>query len=264
MGREYFCAYHSFLEILTPYGDAECGRLFRAALKYSATGEEEEFRGNERFIWPTLKAQIDRDTRSYAEACSRKRESGAKGGRPKKADGFSENHMVFPETEKTKGEGEGKGKGKGEDEGKGEGEGEYYGGSAPARAELGREDLLPEIAQQIPERQEDGFDRFWNAFPRRSGDIREAFVEFEKAVAEGATVEEMLAALDWQAKEWAAEGGGGRFIPSPVRWLRNKRWKEQPRTPAQKNRGYMTAAEYQAQPAQAVDMDGLQDLLDHL
>lgn len=114
MAREYFCAYHSFLEILTPYGDAECGRLFRAALIYSATGEEEEFRGNERFIWPTLKAQIDRDKKSYADSCSQNRENGAKGGRPKKPTGFQKNHAVFEETEKTQGEGEGEGKGKDE------------------------------------------------------------------------------------------------------------------------------------------------------
>ena len=61
MAREYFCAYHSLMESLTPFGDAECGRLFRAALIYSATGKEEEFRGNERFIWPTIKQMIDKD-----------------------------------------------------------------------------------------------------------------------------------------------------------------------------------------------------------
>lgn len=104
MAREYFCAYHSLLESLTPYGDAECGRIFRAALRYSATGEEEEFRGNERFIWPTLKAQIDRDRSAYDEQCEKQRVNGSKGGRPKKAVAFSENQKnppVFSETQKT-------------------------------------------------------------------------------------------------------------------------------------------------------------------
>ena len=79
MSREYFAAYHSLLQSLTPFGDAECGRLFKAALKYSATGEEEEFRGNERFIWPTIKAMIDRDKAAYEDKCRINRANGQKG-----------------------------------------------------------------------------------------------------------------------------------------------------------------------------------------
>lgn len=79
MSREYFAAYHSLMQSLTPFGDAECGRLFRAALKYSATGEEEEFRGNERFIWPTIKTMIDRDKEAYEAKCRTNRENGRKG-----------------------------------------------------------------------------------------------------------------------------------------------------------------------------------------
>ena len=99
--REYFCAYHSLLESLTPYSDAECGRLFRACLVYSMTGKEEEFRGNERFIWPTMKQMIDRDISSY----DTKVENGRKGGRKSKStlDPVSEknrNQFRFPnETE---------------------------------------------------------------------------------------------------------------------------------------------------------------------
>ena len=69
MAREYFCAYHSLLGSLTPFGDAECGRLFRAALIYSATGEVMELGGNEKYIWPTIKQMIDRDTEKYADKC---------------------------------------------------------------------------------------------------------------------------------------------------------------------------------------------------
>lgn len=82
MAREYFCAYHSLIESLTPYGDAECGRLFRAALVYSATGNEEEFRGNERYIWPTIKLMIDRDKAAYDAKCEQNRANASGGRRP--------------------------------------------------------------------------------------------------------------------------------------------------------------------------------------
>lgn len=55
MAREYFLAYHSYLEILMELSDAECGRLFRAALEYSATKKTPDLRGNERFLFATLK-----------------------------------------------------------------------------------------------------------------------------------------------------------------------------------------------------------------
>ena len=65
MAREYFCAYHSLLQSIEPLSDAERGRLFTACLEYSKTGVAPELCGNERFIFPTIKEQIDRDTVAY-------------------------------------------------------------------------------------------------------------------------------------------------------------------------------------------------------
>lgn len=73
MARDYLQLPHDLLESLTPFGDAECGRLLRAALRYSAGGEPEEFSGNERFIWPTIKQGIDRARDAYAKKCDTNR-----------------------------------------------------------------------------------------------------------------------------------------------------------------------------------------------
>ena len=51
--------------------DAEKGRLFTACLIYSKTGEAPQLRGNERFVFPTLKAQIDRDKATYDSRCKK-------------------------------------------------------------------------------------------------------------------------------------------------------------------------------------------------
>lgn len=90
----YVCLYASYLESLAPFSDAEIGRMVRAMLAYSTTGKEPQFDGNERFMWPTLKAQIDRDEAAYQERCEKNRANGAKGGRPTK------NPTVIPETER--------------------------------------------------------------------------------------------------------------------------------------------------------------------
>ena len=106
MAKEYFRAYTGYLEQLEPYSDAEVGRIYRACLRYSMDGTLPEFTGNERFLWASLRQDIDRDKEAYEEYCERQRANGSKGGRPKKPTGFSENPenpLVFPETQKTQG-----------------------------------------------------------------------------------------------------------------------------------------------------------------
>lgn len=75
MAIEYFNAYHSYLKSIEPLNDAERGRLFTALLEYSATGAAPDLRGNERFIFPTMKEQIDRDVEKYNAKCDRNREN---------------------------------------------------------------------------------------------------------------------------------------------------------------------------------------------
>lgn len=84
MERPYFCAYHSYLEAMEPLNDAERGRLFTACLTYSMTGEVPQLTGNERFVFPSLKGQIDRDKQRFAEFDRKQAENGRKGGRPRK------------------------------------------------------------------------------------------------------------------------------------------------------------------------------------
>lgn len=69
MAVEYFLCYHSYLDAIEPLNDAERGRLFTACLKYSMTGEAEHLCGNERFLFPALRSQIDRDIQKYESRC---------------------------------------------------------------------------------------------------------------------------------------------------------------------------------------------------
>ena len=98
--REYFCAYHSMLAGTRKLSDAECGRLFRALLRYSA-GEDVELinlQGREEVLFDVYSQQIDRDIQAYEASVMRNRENGSKGGRPRKN---PENPVGFSETQKT-------------------------------------------------------------------------------------------------------------------------------------------------------------------
>lgn len=69
MPLDSFNVYHSYLKAIEPLNDAECGRLLKACLLYSMTGEVPELRGNERFIFPSWQSQIDRDREKYEARC---------------------------------------------------------------------------------------------------------------------------------------------------------------------------------------------------
>ena len=77
---KYLKVWTSFADVIKPLSDAEKGRLFAAMLHYTETGEEPaEMAGNERFIWPVAKRDIDMAA-EWNETCRR---NGQKGGRPK-------------------------------------------------------------------------------------------------------------------------------------------------------------------------------------
>ena len=78
MAFEYFCAYHSYLEAMEPLTDAERGRLFVACLEYSKSGTTRHLSGNERFLFPMMRAQIDRDNETYKNKCKKQSDNVSK------------------------------------------------------------------------------------------------------------------------------------------------------------------------------------------
>lgn len=101
---KYLKVFTDFADAMEELGDAERGRLFTAMLKYAETGAAPDFRGNERFIWPVAKLQIDRTVEEYNRTAEVRRECGKLGGRPKKPNGSSENQKnqkVFEKSKKT-------------------------------------------------------------------------------------------------------------------------------------------------------------------
>lgn len=86
MALDSFNVYHSYLMALGPLNDAECGRLLKACLHYSMTGEVPELRGNERFLFPSWQSQIDRDKEKYAAKCRKNSENVSKRWDTKRTD----------------------------------------------------------------------------------------------------------------------------------------------------------------------------------
>lgn len=74
---KYLKVFVDFADKIELLGDAERGRLFTAMLEYASSGAEPDLRGNERFIWPTAKSEIDRQAESYKELCEKNRKNAA-------------------------------------------------------------------------------------------------------------------------------------------------------------------------------------------
>ena len=194
MSKEYFLAYHSYLENWEDLSDVECGRLFRAALKYSIAGEAPSLTGCERYLFKTVKSQIDRDNKKYDEKCAKNKENGkygALGGRPKKGEN-PKNPNGFPKT-LNKGEGEDKGK-----------------CITPLSTNV---DVPP-------------FEKFWEAYPKKVA--KQAAVKaFAKLSPSEATLNVILAGVrKWsETKQWLNDGG--EFIPNPATFLNGARWEDE-------------------------------------
>ena len=91
---KYLKIWTSFFDLIGQLQYDEIGRLFEAMLIYAESGKEpENFDGNERFLWPVAKQQID----LAAEKNEILRQNGMKGGRPK-ADETKQNQTKPNET----------------------------------------------------------------------------------------------------------------------------------------------------------------------
>lgn len=84
MAKEYVKLWLSYEAYFEPLGAAEVGRLALAMMKYKSQGVEPVFTGNERFVWPAIKRDIDEANQAAAEYSERQSANGKKGGRPRK------------------------------------------------------------------------------------------------------------------------------------------------------------------------------------
>lgn len=111
---------------------------------------------------------------------------------------------------------------------------------------------------------DDGFERFWAAYPRKSGDIRQAFMEYRDVINSGVDPETLIQAITAQTEGVTAEDL--HFLPGAEKWLRNRGWeskaslKSPPKETKAKPKQYVTAAEYK--PKQTMSVEDITAIVD--
>ena len=101
MARDFVCLYHSYLDAMEALGDAERGRLVTAMINHSLRREIGELSGNERYIWPMIRSQIDRDIEAYANKCEQN-----KNNRQRTSTTVNDRQRTMTTVDKEKGKGE--------------------------------------------------------------------------------------------------------------------------------------------------------------
>ena len=79
---------HEQMDLLT---DEQAGKLIKAVFHYKADMELPEMDSVTAMVFAFIRQKLDRDEKKYDEVCEKHRKAGAKGGRPKKANGSEEN-----------------------------------------------------------------------------------------------------------------------------------------------------------------------------
>ena len=210
-------SYEAYFEALS---DAEVGRLARAMIEYKSSGVEPKFSGNERFIWPAIRRDIDEAEERERIFAEKQAENGARGGRPKNPEKpkepnpFSENPKkptLFSETQKSQGL------------------------RTMDKGQRTKDER--EKAPSEPER-ESAFEAFWRAYPRKAGK-QAAKKAWDKLRPDTALVEKIMRAIEEQKHSRQWQEGGGQFIPYPATWLNGGHYDNEPiETDQERNRSY--------------------------
>lgn len=75
MAREFFCCFHSYRKKCEKLSDQEVGRLFRALMQYSETGERQELTGRESIAFDFIAEDIDSSRKAYEARCEQNRKN---------------------------------------------------------------------------------------------------------------------------------------------------------------------------------------------
>lgn len=192
MARNYAALPYEYLEEMEALNDAEFGRLTRALLVYSMTGEPIALCGNERFYANRVMYQEDRFKASYSSISSKNRENGSKGGRPKKTE---KNPKKAKETQKTETE------------------------TKTDTISPNGESISPLLSPQG-----EWFARFWDLYPNHRCGRANALKSWQKINPSQELAETILSAVKRQKtwEQWTKDGG--KYVPMATTWLNQRRW----------------------------------------
>ena len=195
----YIKVFVDYLDAIEPLGDAERGRLFTSLLTYARTGEVPQLGGNERFLFPMMRAQIDRDVLSKDELSQKRREAASAS---KKSTCEQKEHLQASAASASKSPQDKDNKTIDKDK---------------------DNKTIDKDNKKRTDAKTDDFDAFWAVYPRKvgKGDARKAFAKVK------APVSVLINAVNTQKQSQQWLRNDGQYIPNPATWLNQGRWEDE-------------------------------------
>ena len=197
----YIKVFVDYLDAIEPLGDAERGRLFTSLLTYARTGEVPQLGGNERFLFPMMRAQIDRDVLSKDELSQKRREAASAS---KKSTCEQKEHLQASAASASKSPQDKDNK----------------------TIDKDKDNKTIDKDKDNKKRADaknDDFDAFWAVYPRKvgKGDAKKAFAKVK------APVSVLIDAVNMQKQSQQWLRNDGQYIPNPATWLNQGRWEDE-------------------------------------
>lgn len=196
MKRDQFTFYRSYYEALKSLPQKEQVKVYSAICAYALDEKEPSLTGIALSVFTLIRPTLDSGRR---KAANRKNKT--------KTNAEQNRNEVEIEVECES-------ECKGEEERKREVECEYI----PPTSPLG----VAEKSDADEQVTDDGFDIFWAAYPVKTGIIERAYREYLHALDSGATLPQLIAAIEQHKPMWAEQGT--RYTPSAEKWLHNRGW----------------------------------------
>lgn len=228
MGKGYLPLFLDTFDETIDLTDEEFGRLIRAIGAY-AKGEEYAsiITGNERYAFPFLKGQIDRNleissARAKAGSSRREPDEKANGNKPEQ----NETNANKREQKEAK---------------------------SPKEKENNNNNKNKKENMM--------FTRFWEAYPRHEAKAV-ALRAFEKLNPGEALLQTMLTAIERWKKTAQWTDDEGTYIPYPATWLNQRRWEDEP--PRAASSKAVPAQRYSQRSYRFDETDTMDDVLNRL
>lgn len=201
MAPGYVPIFFDWMEVTGELNAQEKGRLIDAIVAYAMGGDwQEQIKGNERYLFPAFKAQIDRaKTISEARAAA-----GRTGGRPSEESKPKQTKANESKQKQTEA-----------NESKTANNNNNNNNNKYNNNNKENTEKAPDLKAL--------FARFWEAYPRKT-----AKQDAEKAFLKLAPTEDMLAAMlsAIEQQEASEQWQEPRYIPHPATWLNGRRWED--------------------------------------
>lgn len=215
--RKSFIIYTDYSDFLQDLDNDEVAEIFRAMLNYAAGGEPAEFSDRHvRAVFRMIRNQMDRDNEKYIDICRKRREAGKKSAESrrsaKSANAEAAEQISANSTDN-------------DNENVTDTENETDNENVTDTENDNEKNLSCAFSTHALNTQDKNFEKFAQVYPRRAN-MDSALKEWKKLAPDEKLTERIVSAVNAAKKSSQWTEDGGRYIPFPAKWLREKRWEE--------------------------------------